>query len=176
MCQLNAFLISKEIPQELIISLMNQFDMEGECITKEIELNEIYNKYNIYINSPYRCDCGSFVTKFSDPSYNGLNIMEILKNRNREKVIRLNKIRDFISKDTYEEDKLEFLEKYNILHPKVIAKENEFLMKYNESADAFLKIKNEISKSVLHNEWNEFIKKNKQMYDSIFLYSIELNI
>jgi len=76
MCQLNVFLISKNISTETIIDKMDRLGMQGDCITNDLNLGENYKDYNLYVSPAYWCHCHSFVSSFSDKAYDNYNILE----------------------------------------------------------------------------------------------------
>ncbi|MDA3931354.1 MAG: hypothetical protein PF513_01305 [Tenericutes bacterium] len=60
---------------------MDQLGMQGDCITNDLNLGEIYEEYNLYISPAYWCHCHSFVSNFSDKSYDSYNILETFGTR-----------------------------------------------------------------------------------------------
>lgn len=73
----------KKLSPEIVIGKMGQFDMYGDCITKELNLGKMYEDYNLYISPPYWCNCYSFVSNYSDKAYDDYNVFEDFKNKRK---------------------------------------------------------------------------------------------
>lgn len=146
MCQLNVFLISKKIPIESVMSLMDDFGIDGECITYDFESNELSSKYNFYISPSYRCHCNSFVTKFSDSEYNGVDLVNKLTKQHNAELKILYEMKEFMSSNRYLEKK-----------------------------ESFIKIYEELQSKATDNEFRELLTNNRMMYDSLMHYSKDFN-
>ncbi|XMB73011.1 hypothetical protein RJI07_03635 [Mycoplasmatota bacterium WC30] len=175
MCQLNVFLIFRKIPIDSVMSLMDDFGIDGECITNDFESNELSSIYNFYISPSYRCHCNSFVTNFSNEEYKGIDLVNKLTKQHNDELKILYEMKEFMSSNTYLEEKESFINIYEELQAKVINIENEFFNRHSHSNDFNSNLKDEIKKSSLHKEFREFLSKNSMMYDSLMRYSKDFN-
>jgi len=102
MCQLNLYIIPKNVKQEKVFDLMKKYFyfQEPECITSENLLLDVQDDNHIYVSAGMRCNCGTIQSSYQneDNTKSWKDLKLELINDEKEK---LEKIRHILNREDY---------------------------------------------------------------------------
>lgn len=106
MCQLNLYFVPKILNKDQVLKIMEDAGMDCcEYIDDYSHMSQ-FKDYNAYFSAPQRCNCGSIISKLQDSDYKSFDEFKTLS-VDRE-VAELEKIRDFMQAEGYDQRKEKF--------------------------------------------------------------------
>lgn len=191
MCQLNIFLVPKEVKENKVLSMMK--DVFGYEVAENIDSEKPLKKdgYSFYISGGMRCNCGSLPCKYQEED-NSLSFDETVEKLIKNEKDRLVKIRDFMEQKDYAKKRSEFdklLKKYSkdmqaafndagkierkltdkIMKDKTLSDEEKSKKLHEEVYPKVNELLSQTDKDFRVKAYHDFIKENSLMWGSYML-------
>lgn len=166
MCQLNLYIVPKNVNKEKVLELMKEYFYykEPECVDEENLLPELSGDYSIYTSAGMGCNCGTVQARFQDSDKN-VSWETLKSDLIKAELERLEKIKEIINSEDYEERKknaFDTLEKLNKEREKAGINEMDEIVKKSQEffQENLLLIQSSIYVAQEQNDGSSFIIKD----------------
>lgn len=199
MCQLNLYMVPKNVPSEDVINIFGKYDLDMIEVTDHYKVADMKENYKFY-STMNHCDCRSKISNLQNENIQSFDVykiknksenvkkleyMKILKaNENYEEIVtEFEERRDFLLSKVenlskhigdYEIQELEKAQELSLTEEELRLTEEELRNRLNDvvyprTSELWRELENTIEYQDASKEFQDFMKKNGEIGDSRYI-------